>query len=409
MNVGASTTLACATRAAVLGLLLLQPVPVRAQSEPDPAKVRMRIGPLWLNPTIALTNLGVDQNVFYEAANPKRDFTATVTPQTELWLAVGRTWISGTIKEEVVWYQTYASERSANNRYILGWRVPLNRLILTASGTYADTHDRSGYEIDARARHVDVLYKGTVEVRALSKTFIGVNGQRQKLHFDSEARFRGANLREELNHTTTAAGVLVRNQLTPLTALTFNVTRSQDRFDQISLRDSNSTAFAAAVSFDPVALLKGGASIGYRNFEPVSSGLPRYNGTTAAVDLSYSLLGTTRFALQANRDIQYSYDINQPYYLQTGVSGSIAQQIFGPFDVIARGGVQKLAYRDRAGVVVEFPNRTDNIHWYGLGVGFHFATDVRLGFNVDRQRHLSDIAERRYSGLKYGTSLTYTF
>src|SRR5215472_389333 len=37
-------------------------VPARAQTTdaPDPANVRMQIGPLYLNPTIALTNLGAD-------------------------------------------------------------------------------------------------------------------------------------------------------------------------------------------------------------------------------------------------------------------------------------------------------------------------------------------------------------
>ena len=48
---------------------------------PDPSKVRVRIGPLWMNPTIALTNLGVDTNVFNgPAGQEQKDFTATVTP-----------------------------------------------------------------------------------------------------------------------------------------------------------------------------------------------------------------------------------------------------------------------------------------------------------------------------------------
>lgn len=35
--------------------------------------------------------------------------------------------------------------------------------------------------------------------------------------------------------------------------------------------------------------------------------------------------------------------------LQTGVSGEIAQQVFGPVDVVVRGGLQRLEYRERAG------------------------------------------------------------
>jgi hypothetical protein len=35
------------------------------------------------------------------------------------------------------------------------------------------------------------------------------------------------------------------------------------------------------------------------------------------VDLTYTLLGMTRFAVRAMRDVQYSYDLAQPYHLHT--------------------------------------------------------------------------------------------
>ena len=59
------------------------------------------------------------------------------------------------------------------------------------------------------------------------------------------------------------------------------------------------TSLTAAVEFEPFALIKGRASIGYRNFDPLSPGLPDYKGLTANGDLSYTLLGATRFATAA--------------------------------------------------------------------------------------------------------------
>ena len=107
--------------------------------------------------------------------------------------------------------------------------------------------------------------------------------------------------------------------------------------------------------------------------------------------------------------MQYSYEINQPYYLQTGAGGSITQQIFGPFDVMARGGAQRLAYRDRAGVFVATENRTDHVTTFGGGVGYHFGRDVRWGLNVDQYHRTSDLTARQYDALRYGTSVTYGF
>jgi putative beta-barrel porin BBP2 len=379
--------------------------------EPDPATVRVRIGPLWMNPRIELSNFGVDSNVFNEptSENPKSDTTATISPTTDLWLRMGRSWLQVNIREDIVWYQHYASERSANNSYAINWHLPLNRLVVTLSPTYLNTRDRPGFEIDARAHRTEYGGKGLVEVRGFSRTFIGVNAAYTKVGFDRDAVFQDANLHDELNRKTTTLGVSVRHELTPLTTITFTGSQTQDRFDTSPLRDSNSTEIGGAVRFDPHALLKGGATIGYRNFRPISPDVPNFVGLTTGGDLSYTLLGATRFTAQFKRDVGYSYDVNQPYYLESGISGSIAQQVFGPVDVVGRAGASQLAYRDRANAVVAVSNRTDHIHSYGVGIGYHMGKDLRLGFNVDQQHRISEVTSREYDGLKYGTAVTYAF
>jgi hypothetical protein len=385
--------------------------PMSADGAPDPEQVRIRIGPVWINPKISLSNFGIDTNVFNEPsdANPKRDFTLTVTPATDLWLRLGRSWLQLNVKEDVVWYQTYASERSANSNYTANWRMPLNRVLVTLSPTYLSTRERPGFEIDARSQRRELGGKGMVEVRALSKTFLGVNASWMRTDFDSVATFDGVNLRDALNRTVTTGGVSLRHQLTPLTALSVNVSREQDRFEFSSLRDSDSTRVTGAIAFDPYALIKGSATFGYRDFQPLSPGLPGYQGATAAVDLSYTLLGMTRFGVQAERDIQYSYYINQPYYLLTGISGSITQQIFGPFDGLVRAGAQRLAYQNRDGVFVDNVNRVDYVHTYGAGIGYRLSRDLRLGVNIDQMHRISDVSRRQYDGLRFGTSVTYGF
>jgi hypothetical protein len=128
-----------------------------------------------------------------------------------------------------------------------------------------------------------------------------------------------------------------------------------------------------------------------------------------ALDLSFSIYGTTRFGVHGVRDIQYSYDVNQPYYLLTGFDANIAQQIFGPFDTVLRVGEQRLAYRDRAGAPIEAANRSDAVHSKGLGVGYHMGKELRLAFNVDSTHRTSVVESRSYEGLKYGAALTYGF
>jgi hypothetical protein len=161
------------------------------------------------------------------------------------------------------------------------------------------------------------------------------------------------------------------------------------------------------VKFDPAALLKGAATLGYRDFQPLDPSLPRFTGATMSVDLSYVLLGVTKFAVKGTRDVQYSYDINQPYYLQTGVGLEVSQQIYGPFDAVGRVGAARLEYRDRAGTVVAVSDRVDHIETYGGGFGYHIGRDMRIGVNVDQNLRLSPVSGRQYRGLRYGIAVTY--
>ena len=392
---------------AIFTLLFASAAHGQIPSEPDPASVRVRLGPLWLNPTLALTNAGIDTNVFNDskADQPRRDFTMTVVPQTDLWLRMGRTWLMGNVKQDIVWFNTYAGERSANTGYTLNWLVPLTRLSFVVGGNYLDTNERPGFEIDVRSNRKERGFNGAFEVRALSRTLFGARAEVKTFDF-AEAVFLGTNLRDELSRTLTATSVTIRHELTPLTSFFVDIARQQERFDFSPLRDTDSTQVNVGLRFDAFALINGFAQVGYRDYVPLSSDLPRYTGSIASVNLSYVALGATRLGVVVGRDIQHSFDFNQPYYLQTGIAASIGQQIYGPLDVQGRVGHQRLAYRDRAGSIAVV-DRQDTVRSYGAGVGYRLGRDLRLGFNVDQQRRESLIDERRYEGLKYGVAVSF--
>jgi len=400
---------------ALVALVMLGASAAEAQGPtpgvPDPDRVRVRIGPLWMNPTLSLTNAGIDTNVFNESddQNPKRDLTLTVTPQTQAWLGMGRTWVTGVVKEDLVWFKKYSNQRTANHSYTVGWLIPLTRISFDVSGSWLTTHERPGFEIDARAGRKEHAFTGSVEIRGLSQTLFGVRGEQRNVDFADDATFLGESLNQELNRTSTSAAFTVRHELTPLTSVTIDAGRRLDRFESASRRDSDSTFVNVGLQFDPFALVSGRAQFGVRDFTPLSSDVPAFRGATAAVNLTYVALGSTRLGVQITRDVQYSFDINQPYYLQTGTQLSLGQQIYGPVDMEGRVSLQRLAYRDREGAAIEAPERVDHSRIYGFGFGYRMGQDVRVAFNVDKNNRDSALERRRYHGLKYGTAITYGF
>ena len=398
--------------AVLVAVALLSGAPVWAQDNgPDPANVRVRIGPLMMNPTISISNIGIDHNVFNDPPDriPKQDFTVTVTPLSDFWLHLGPTWVTASVNESLNWYKKYASERTANNFYKLGWRVPGSHMSFKIDGAYVNARERPGFEIDTRAARKETNFSGALDFNALAKSFVGLTASRLQTRFADNAVYLGTNLQTSLNRIDTTYGVNFRHQLTPLTSISLSATRAQGRFEFSPDRDTTSTSATASVNFAPAALMRGTASIGVTDFTPADSTLPGYQGVIGNVDLTYVLLGSTRFAVSGGRGVQYSYDVSQPYYIQSRIGGSIAQQIFGPFDVQLRGDIAYMDYRNRVGAIVAVSDRRDRVTTIGVGVGFHMGKDLRLSFNVDQNNRDTRVLEHQYEKFLIGTALTYGF
>jgi len=60
--------------------------------------------------------------------------------------------------------------------------------------------------------------------------------------------------------------------------------------------------------------------------------------------------------------------------------------------------------RDNAGALSHI-----SIAAYGGGIGYRMGQDLRLGFNADKTRRLSDVARRQYDNLTSGMSVTYVY
>ncbi len=398
--------------------VLCASAPARAQAPDadDPrATARMHVGPFYLTPTIALTNLGVDTNVFNEVDNPKSDFTFTVEPHVDVWLPfVRRAMLSAYATPGVTWYQTYSGERSFNPEAGGRFEVCFNRLTFFAGGSYLNTRQRPNFEIDVRARRKEDAAEAGAEIRVFRKLYFEVAGSQTRTRFDADAFFDGTYLQDVLNRDERSASAAVRWRYSALTTFAVRGDVIRDRFQFSPDRDSNSTRAMAGVEFRPRALLSGTAYVGLRRFKALHPALSDYSGAVAQAGLTYRMAGLTVVGFTADRDISYSYEPTQPYYVRAGYGFSVRQYLGWRLDASAGATRYKYDYKGLlspggAANSVAPPVARQDVTWTWTGsIGYRVGRDGRVGLGVTYWNRDSNIkANWNYRGLRAGILVEY--
>jgi hypothetical protein len=382
------------------------PASARAQTQVPEAVETMPIhfGPFGLRPSVSITNVGTDSNVFNEADEPQEDFTATAVPRLVARVRGGRLLLSYSSTAELVYFRKFASERSVNTTSDLRLDGNFGRLQPYVSAGWVATKERLNSEVDVRSPRTQHTYGAGVRMLVASRTAIVLSARRLALDFDEGARFRGVDLSRTLNSRTDSVDAGLQLLLTPLTTFSMTGSFQRDRFDAAPERNSDTLRLLPALQFDPTSLIRGSIAVGYRRFRPLTPELPDYSGLLVQAGLGYTLLSRTKFDVDAVRDVQYSFEDLEPYYLSTGGRLTVTHQLVGPLDLQAFGGRQSMAYRQR-----QLPGaaRRDHVETYGGGAGYRLRDNLRLGITWESHRRASALDEREYVRRRVYASLTY--
>jgi putative beta-barrel porin BBP2 len=365
------------------------------------------LGPFRVTPSLIVKDMGVDDNVFNESVNPKRDYTVTVTPRADVAFRMRRLRLGYSTATEYVYYRTYRSERGTNTSSLARMDVDLGYLKPYATIQGVNTRARLNSEIDARARHRDLLYGAGIALKIASRTSLLVNGTQGKVAYDPDAeKFRGVDLRQSFDGRRRSIDVGIGIALTPLTTFTMVVAREQQRFALSSARDSNAWRVSPTVSFSPSGLLTGSATVGYRRFHTLSASLADFSGLVSLVNVGATIYGRHQVDARFSRDVQYSYDVATAYYLGTGGTVTWTYLLAGPIDVRGVVGRNQNDYTVAGDALGH-----ERLTTYGGGVGYRFSNRARLGVNADwSRRESTKSAERNYrnhrifAGLTWGTT-----
>jgi len=384
-----------------------------AQTTPTadaPANPGLRVGPLALSPIVRLTELGYDSNVYNlsEDLRPVGDFVSTVSPALQAWFRFGRVRATGHSQLDMYYYRTLPSLRSVDTDNGAQVDLVLNRVRLFVGGSRLDTQRRQNFEIDAIAERVTDEATVGAEVHVTGKTSFTVSTHRTHLAYAPNSLYLGTDLGQALNHTAVGETVGLRYAITPLTLFGVEVVQDRARFESQFDRNSTELRITPSVEFSPFALVSGRASVGF--YRRTFSALAPQTGTSALVDLNYTLLGRTRFGISVNRKLEYSYLTVLYDYIEAGVTGSVTQRLGDSWELSGRLGRARLSYQSAATNVTAAQVPGETVVTSGVDVGYNLR-HTRIGLYVEHNQRDTDQSapNRGYQRFRIGSSATYAF
>jgi len=365
-----------------------------------------------LSPTIRLT-LGSDDNIFRVNATDKpiSDFSTTISPAVQGALVVSRLRVSGRGEVDFINFRKVTQINSVDS--LGGGRVDLLHWRLTpyVGGDWSNTRHRRNFEIDLPVKQVDTSWNAGVDLRLSGKTSIGVVRRQSHEDYKGDTSYLGTDLARYLDAAATTTGVEVRHSLTPFTTIGADVEQDRTEFASATERNSDGFLVASVFEFRPRALISGRARIGLRRRTFVDGNIPPFRGVITRFDLAYTLLGRTRFAITGQRDLSYSYRLDQRDYLPSGVELTVNHRVANAWDVVGALGRFTLNYLNYGLTAPSgtLGSRSENGLTYRMGVGYHLRKTI-VGIEVSRETRTSDFSvNREYEATRIASSVSYGF
>ena len=292
---------------------------------------------------------------------------------------------------DYVWFQESTSERSNNIQYAMRFNMSASRFKPHIGADYVRTRVRRSPEIDARARRVDQSVLGGMAFEVSPRTALTASVRLDESNYDEGERFRNVALDEALNRSGRRADAGVRYAITPLTTLSVTAGFEEQTFKESHIRDLKRYTVGPTLEFSPEAAIRGRVVTAFELFKPDDPALSERRGVAYQAMLNWTLFGRTAFDLGAGRNISYSYQDTEPYYLLTNTRLVVTQSLPGWFELYGGYDWEHMAYRWSRGADPTPGNsdRVDTLAAANGGIGLRLGQTIHLKIGIDKTRRRS--------------------
>ena len=229
-------------------------------------------GPFRIQPSLVISNAGVDSNIFYSPAEPIKDFTITAGPAATVYVPIHRKFVLSLYgSPQYVWYYNTEQERTWNYYLNGAAQLSLKNVFFSLEGTYSDARERWNTEIDIRPRRKEEGYGGSVLVKAAWKTSFSLGYRTVKYDYESVVYGDSFDVRERLNRQESYANFSLFYQASTQRRFFLDFEYGLYEFDfatQAAIGDAWSGAAYAGLELSRLGRrVRGRVRIGYKKYD----------------------------------------------------------------------------------------------------------------------------------------------
>jgi hypothetical protein len=372
-----------------------------------------RFGPFRIQPSLVISNAGVDSNLYYSTNETIKDFTITAGPAATIYVPIHRKFVLSVYgSPQYVWYSKTDRERTWNYYLNGAAQLSLKNVFFSLEGNYSDARERWNTEIDIRPRRKEKGYGGSVLVKAAWKTSFSLGYRTVKYDYQSVVYGDSFDVRERLNRQESYANFSLFYQASSQRRFFLDFEYGLYQFDfatQAAIGDSRSGAIYAGLEFPRLGRrVRGRIRVGYKKFDVRAVDGPDYQGVVGDSQLWVRL--AKPFVIRGSyvRDVRFSLWYANPYYLESrpGAGVSLYPLRFLRFDYDYSIGRNRYPVIGGGGPDVK---RLDNFTIQSAGIYFKIRKTIALGFIASWWARISNLAAEDDKRTFFGLNLTYEF
>jgi hypothetical protein len=293
-------------------------------------RAKFKVGPFRIWPTLQFRDIGYDNNVYFqhEDNDPVSDFTATFTPQVQVYLLFRDNLILSLAENpEYVYYFEQKRERRWNNTLSPEFKyLFLDRFVLSGKYLRSNRRRRASSEFDVRANEIVNSAGGRFFYETARKTSFGLFGFTRKINYEDTALpGEEITLSRELNRREQGGNMELYYRL--FAESYFFVTAGYTDYEfehaQSSWRNSYSYQVYTGIRFPLLGKIRGTLSLGYKKLIPREARRTGFSGLVGNTSLNFRMW-RFGFSLSYLRDCHFSYWTDNIFFTEdrygTGVS-----------------------------------------------------------------------------------------